>query len=526
MAVDAKELDRLLDLMITRNLGIEENERYVRGLNPYILGQPVAKTPDNRIPDPLAKMAVETIVGYAGRSGDKKATIELVSKEEAKEDKFIEFVRVSDAFNKVDLENAELYEESNIQGESYELWWVSNEMEFTNGLMTPEYKIVPNHEIIVIRTKDLKSVIEVAVHFTKDFEGTMTATAYYPKFKDTFIRKKGTTSWVKQKKVIYPYEIVPLNVFKSNRRSEPLFQAEKPLIDANDTILSKSLNEVDRFNAVILLLSKAVDQGFTERMKKGDISIIDELEGTGTGEKALAEYLEKNLQGAKDFYESLGKTLRMEFHKSTKIPDFWSETFTGGEQAAKALMVKLADLEFKASNIDMYFDQGIDRRLQFYADVWNASSNTPIDVNDYKVVIKSKRNVPVDAKDLVEIFMMLQGVSLKTRLSVLPKFIIDDVENELVRIKEELPSGTVPFDETVIEGEVAAVATEAVKLSGIQIKAANDIITLVGLPLDAGGITREAGINQLKIFLGLSDTQAALVMGNKQTGPAKSKASD
>lgn len=447
MAVDAKELDRLLDLMVSRNLGIEENERYVRGLNPYILGQPVAKTPDNRIPDPLAKMAVETIVGYAGRSGDKTATIELVSKEEAKEDKFLEFVRASDAFNKVDLENAELYEESNIQGESYELWWISNEMSFPNGLMTPEYKIVPNHEIIVIKTTDLKSVNEVAVHFVGDVNEEITATAYYPDHKDIFIRKKGTTAWVSQGTEIYPYKIVPLNVFKSNRRSEPLFQAEKPLIDANDTILSKSLNEVDRFNAVILLLSKVVDQSFTERMKKGDISIIDELVGDGSGERALAEYLEKDLQGAKDFYESLGKTIRMEFHKSTKIPDFWSETFTGGEQAAKALMVKLADLEFKASNIDMYFDQGIDRRLKFYADVWNASSNTAIDVNDYKVVIKSKRNIPVDAKDLVEIFGLLQGVSLKTRLAVLPKSIIDDVENELLRIEEELPSGTVSFDE-------------------------------------------------------------------------------
>lgn len=447
MAVDAKELDRLLDLMVSRNLGIEENERYVRGLNPYILGQPVAKTPDNRIPDPLAKMAVETIVGYAGRSGDKTATIELVAKEEAAEDdEFLEFVRVSDAFNKVDLENAELYEESNIQGEAYELWWVSDEMKFPN-LMTPEYKIVPNSEIVVIKTTDLKSVNEVAVHFTKDFEGAITATAYYPDHKDIFIRKKGTTSWVKQESEIYPYKIVPLNIFKSNRRSEPLFQAEKPLIDANDTILSKSLNEVDRFNAVILLLSKVVDQSFTERMKKGDISIIDELVGDGSGERALAEYLEKDLQGAKDFYESLGKTIRMEFHKSTKIPDFWSESFTGSEQAAKALMVKLADLEFKASNIDMYFDQGVDRRLQFYADVWNASSNSPIDIKDYKVVIKSKRNIPVDDKDIVEIFGLLQGVSLKTRLSILPKHIIDDVENELVRIKEELPSSTVPFDE-------------------------------------------------------------------------------
>lgn len=461
MAVNTKELDKLYALMRSRNAGIAENEQYVRGLNPYILGQPTAKSPDNRIPDPLAKMAVETIVGYAGRAGDKTATIELSTKDEAdKEDPFLEFVKTSDAYNKIDLENAELYEESNIQGEAYELWWVSNEMSLDSGLMTPEFKIVPNSEIVVKRSRDLKPVDEYAIHFTKSLEGAITAEIYYPEFKETWIKTKDSEVWVKQKslqktddgdqevdQVKYPYKIVPVNVFRSNRRSEPLFQAEKPLIDANDSILSKSLNEVDRFNAVILLLSKAVDPEFTNKIKKGDISIIDELTGDGTGEKALAEYLEKNLQGAKDFYESLGKTIRMEFHKSTKIPDFWSETFTGGEQAAKALLVKLADLEFKASNIDMYFDQGIDKRLRFYVDVWNASNNANVELSDYKSVITSKRNVPVDMKDLAEIFNLLQGLSMKTRLGILPKAVIDDIETELIRQKDELPKGTVPFDE-------------------------------------------------------------------------------
>ena len=123
--------------------------------------------------------------------------------------------------------------------------------------------------------------------------------------------------------------------------------------------------------------------------------------------------------------------------------------------------------------------------------------------------------------------MLLQGVSLKTRLAILPKNIIDDVENELKRIKEELPSGTVPFDDDAAEGVITGADTkEGVLLSGIQIRAANDIITLVGKPLDQGGITREAGINQLMIFLKMTKEEAEKVMGNKQTGPAKSKASE
>jgi hypothetical protein len=181
-------------------------------------------------------------------------------------------------------------------------------------------------------------------------------------------------------------------------------------------------------------------------------------------------------------------------------------------------------MEFKASQIETYFFQGLDRRLQLYADLYNASTATA-DVNEYKTVITAKRNIPVDLKAKAEILQLLTGIiSRESAIKFLPKDLIPDAEKELELLKGELPSGTVDFDDTGIDGEDAAQATEAVKLSGIQIKAANDIITLVGLPLDAGGITREAGINQLKIFLGLSDAQANQVMGNKQTGVAKSKA--
>ena len=56
--------------------------------------------------------------------------------------------------------------------------------------------------------------------------------------------------------------------------------------------------------------------------------------------------------------------------------------------------------------------------------------------------------------------------------------------------------------------------SEAVKLSGIQIESANKIIQQVA----AGTLTRDAGINQLKVFLGLTDEQANMVMGKSVGG--------
>jgi SPP1 family phage portal protein len=303
----------------------------------------------------------------------------------------------------------------------------------------------------------------------------------------------------------------------------PYFEAEKSLVDAHDTVLSKSLNEVDRFNAMIMLFGKKVSDALAKKLGDSEISILDEL-----GEEVThwPEYLQKEFGGIKEFYSDLMDRFERLFHKSIKDPDMTSESFAGSDQSGIAIAFKLMGMEFKASQIETYFFQGLDRRLQLYADLYNASTATA-DVNEYKTVITAKRNIPVDLKAKAEILQLLTGIiSRESAIKFLPKDLIADAAKELELLKGEQPSGTVNFDETGIEGDESAIATEAVKLSGIQIKAANDIITLVGLPLDAGGITREAGINQLKIFLGLSDAQANQVMGNKQTGPVKSKASE
>jgi SPP1 family phage portal protein len=314
---------------------------------------------------------------------------------------------------------------------------------------------------------------------------------------------------------------VPVNLFRSNRRSLPFFEAEKSLIDAHDEVLSKSQNEVDRFNAMIMLFGKKVNKAMADALKTGDVSVLDEL-----GEEVThwPEYLQKEFGGIKDFYSDLMDRFERLFHKSTKVPDMTDETFAGSDQSGIAIAFKLMGMEFKAAQIQTYFDQGLDRRLKLYGDVYNASTASA-DINEYKAVITAKRNIPVDLKSKAEILQLLSGlISRESSVKFLPKEIIPDFKKELELQKGELPAGTVDFDDNAII--TGADPVEAVKLSGIQIAAANDIITLVGLPLDAGGITREAGLNQLKIFLGLSDAQAKLVMGNKQTGPAKSKASE
>jgi A118 family predicted phage portal protein len=66
-------------------------------------------------------------------------------------------------------------------------------------------------------------------------------------------------------------------------------------------------------------------------------------------------------------------------------------------------------------------------------------------------------------------------------------------------------------DFTNTDPETTDEAVEVAKLSGIQIKSANEIISQVA----EGILTRDAGINQLKVFLGLTEEQANQVMGRQ-----------
>ena len=524
--VKAKDLDKLLKRLGNKMPAIKENNDYIMGKNPYILNKALGKKPDNRMPVTLAKMAVDAMAGYAGKAGNIKVNYDLVATETLDEDDpFIEYMRSMDDYNDTDLEISELYEEGIKQGVSYEIWWTSDKMHLPNGLLTSEYKIVPNSEMILKYSNDLKKELLYAVHFTKD-EDEERATVYYPNTMDEFSRKDSGTGWTLDDTKEYPFSTVPVSIYRTDRFSRSIFEAEKAFIDGIDEIISKSMNEVDRFNAAIALFGNVLGEQFAADFKNGNISMIEGL--SEDVESAFTpQYLEKNLTGVKDFYNDLMDRMEAWFRKSVGIADFSDDAFAG-QQSGIAILFKLIPMEFRAAQIETYFNQGLNKRLEYYADVYNASNNSDVNVNEYTTIIKSKRNIPVDDKSIIEGIEKLQGIlSKETILEMLPESIVSDAKKELQRLEDEaaaLPDLFGDLDGT--EGDGVEATVEAVKLSGIQISAANDIITLVGAPLDAGGITREAGLNQLMIFLGLTKAQAEQVMGNKQTGDATSKVSE
>ncbi len=441
--LDTKDIEKLYERLKEQILFIEQNEAYVDGKNPSILGEDTQKDPDNRIPVPLAKMTVEDIAGYAGREGDIGISYQLTEGDTDENDPFVTYMVEMDSYNDLDIENSELYVESLVQGASYEIWWTSDEMKLEKGLLTAEYKIVPNAEVVLSFTQDLKKKLKYAAHFN-EFEETDVVDVYFPRYSEQWIKPKDKATWTRNEEgdTTYPYESVPVNIFRSNRKSMPIFEAEKPLIDAIDVITSKSMNEIDRFNAAIALFGDSVDQQFREKFAKGILTMIDDLGGS---ENAFTpQYLEKNLSGIKDFYKELTDRIELWYRKSVKISDL-SDPELQADSSGIALMIKMLPMEYRAAQIETYFNQGLKKRLEFYADVYNASTAS-VDVDDYELIVKAQRNIPVDNKSKAEIVQLLQGiVSDETLLEFLPKEIVKDVALELERKESEVPDTTIDF---------------------------------------------------------------------------------
>src|SRR5678815_6032495 len=80
------------------------------------------------------------------------------------------------------------------------------------------------------------------------------AVIYYPFYAEGWSKTEGK-DWApnEDNDLSYPFEEVPVIEAKINKDGECLFEAEKQIIDQIDNIMSKSLNEVDRFNAMIAL---------------------------------------------------------------------------------------------------------------------------------------------------------------------------------------------------------------------------------------------------------------------------------
>lgn len=426
-----------------------ENLAYVAGKNYAIETAPAQIAPDNRIPIPLAKSAVTNIIGYAGRPGQIKTDYRLSdAPEDADYDTITELLEQLDAYNEEGLENSELMANSLSTGIAYELWWTSDALNLPGATPTPEYKLLPITEGCPVWSDSLKPELIAFIRYWTESDDSQIADVYLPGHSERWRQAKSDRAQAAtyyrdpSGDTTYPYKRVPVIMFRTNMHNSPVFCAEKPIIDAFDKLVSKTQNEVDRFNALITLFPGSVDSEFIRQLSevaKPFISNLDEYDPA-----QWPRYLEKNLSGVNEFYTAQADRLERLFHKTINIPDMSDQQFAGA-QSGVAIAYKLIGFEFLVSEIEVYFRKGLADRMDMYFDVIDYGT-LGADRSKYEQVITWKRNLPVDDEAKVRIAAMLMGlgVSKETVLKFLPSSIIPDVLKELEKSGDSFHDNTPP----------------------------------------------------------------------------------
>ncbi len=278
MELTSKEINGYEQELSCKRRDIEQNEKYAYGRNPGIIHAEDAPKPDNRIPVPLAKSAITDIVGYAGRPGEIKTEYKIKDSDET--DSATEYMTDMDEHNKEGIENSELMARSLSLGIAWELWWISD----NNGELKAEYKILDNKQCLPVYSDDLKPKLIHFLRFWDSKDKDSYLDVYYPLYSQQYKKAKGSSEWVRNPDgdTMYPFKDVPVIPFRTSANNRPVFEAQKPIIDAFDKIVSRTQNEVDRYNALISLFPDQVDSEFIKKLTnemKPYIDGLDAIEG-------------------------------------------------------------------------------------------------------------------------------------------------------------------------------------------------------------------------------------------------------
>ena len=437
--MDAKILDRIYGYVCARRGLYHSNAAYVLGKNPTTLETPKAGEPDNRIPIPLAKQTVDDMVGYAGRGitvSFLPVTNEPTEAEIANAKAYEAIASEWMDYNSDSLDTEEIYREALSQGKAYQVWWASASTD-PGFPLRPEYKMVSGDSVFVKWSNDIKPVKEYAVRFWNDGDGLnaddkyIYATVYYPGIAEAWRGEGSKWEQLTDQTIEHPYNTVPVIEYAANKMKTPIFEAEKYLIDALDKLVGKSLNEVDRFNALVLLLPSLATPEM--KAKLSEMRVLDDLARF----EHWPEFLGKNLDGVTEFYKWMQEFIEKSYRKSIKVPDMTDATFGGSDESGVSRAFKMLGMEFVASGVEAYFTKGLYEKKGLFDDVI-AAGTSGIDTQAVTIEARMKRNLPVAEMDKLQIATMMKalGLSDEAILNVLPATVIADVDKELARMKE------------------------------------------------------------------------------------------
>jgi len=433
------------------------NDAYYQGSNVTILAKDFDGTPDNRVPLPFARRTVLDIMGYAYKPGHVRYDFNIQENNE----KAVEQIEEIFKHNQENLVSAEIFQDALIKGQGAEL------MYWTNGDKLPEFVQIPREQCIFVYEDSIKEKLKYSIRYytsitiseNGDVETIKHADVYYSDIIQFFEQKeiqatqtvdpqlttqRNTTSefnsYLFKREERHFFGDVPLYPYDISTDRLGVFQPAITIIDAMDDMTSDSiLNALQRFNDSILTLSKRLESDVIENIK--EYRIMDDMGGKEEGN--FVEYIQRKMDinstiEGFEIYERL-------YYELTGIPKLSDEKFHS--QSGIAILYALIPFENLISTMEVYFNNGLQRRLQLLNNLLKT---------DVKSEITWKRNLPEDILGKINEIVLLKReglISLETALEKLPETIVSDPESEIEMIKKEKEENMSMFENNFNEPE-------------------------------------------------------------------------
>ena len=170
-------------------------------------------------------------------------------------------------------------------------------------------------------------------------------------------------------------------------------------IEALDWAITGNSNEIDRIVDAILLLGKKLDKD----VNLAEIKAIEDI----SKDEITPQFLEKNL--SPEFRRYVTDLLIQEIYRHSHTVD-WHTTMSG-EASAKALKIKLFDMDMYSQRIEKVFVEGSHKRISLISELLKMRDNVQADT----ISITFERTLPTDNETLIQVLTGVDWISDQTK---------------------------------------------------------------------------------------------------------------
>lgn len=316
--------------------------------------------------------------------------------------------------------NTELDRLSSIYGHAFLILYIDEDANIRLATETPD-------NMIIVYDNSLDKNIVGAVRYyyytdVSDNEQKVYMTIYNHDMIEYYQGKVGAPELVDLEE--NHFDGIPVVEFLENENRKGCFEDAISIVDAIESVISSSVNEIEYFDNAYLLLKNlaGTTKDDVDAMKENRVMLVED--------DGDAKFLTKTVDD--EYTQNLLNRLVNDYHKITKTPNLTDEKFAGNVSGV-SLKFKLFALEKDMAKKESKWKKSLQRMLELICTILTIKGSN-IDYRDIKITFT--RALPTNTTEQADLVAKLTGiVSLETLLSQLD--FIDNPAKELDLINKE-----------------------------------------------------------------------------------------